>query len=147
MGESSEEEEIDSLFDKLNLNGGADQEEEDGADDDDESVIVDGYNLKDVARHRALIHHVVEVLKQQIKQQQQQQQDEEKKQDEQLKEEVDELKRDSIYGEEVVSNHYCFLNFSCLFMVFLLFVFGRIWLVSMMCISLIVSLVLSLFQL
>ena len=65
--ESSEEEEIDSLFDKLNLNGGADQEEEDGADDDDESVIVDGYNLKDVARHRALIHHVVEVLKQQIK--------------------------------------------------------------------------------
>jgi len=98
--ESSEEEEIDSLFDKLNLNGGADQEEEDGADDDDESVIVDGYNLKDVARHRALIHHVVEVLKQQIKQQQQQQQDEEKKQDEQLKEEVDELKRDSIYGEK-----------------------------------------------
>merc|ERR1712080_754233 len=94
MGESSEEEEIDSLFDKLNLNGGADQEEEDGADDDDESVIVDGYNLKDVARHRALIHHVVEVLKQQIKQQQQQQQDE------QLKEEVDELKRDSIYGEK-----------------------------------------------
>merc|ERR1711868_12671 len=28
-------------------------------DDEDEDVIVDGYNLKDVARHRALIHHVV----------------------------------------------------------------------------------------
>ncbi|KAG5418259.1 RIM101 [Candida metapsilosis] len=78
----SEEEEIDSLFDKLNLNEDA---------DDHEEVIVDGYNLKDVARHRALIHHVVEVLKQQIKEEQEKQQEKDEKQ-------VDEFKCDSIYA-------------------------------------------------
>ncbi|KAI5967522.1 RIM101 [Candida margitis] len=88
--EDYSEEEIDSLFDKLNLNGGEAREVEEEEEEEETEVIVDGYNLKEVARHRALIHHVVEVLKQQIKAQQQ----EEKKQED------DEIKRDSIYGEK-----------------------------------------------
>ncbi|KAL6450833.1 hypothetical protein SBY92_001079 [Candida maltosa Xu316] len=67
--EKSEEDELDELFDDLTIN-----------DEDIEDVVIDGYSLKDVAKHRDMIKSVLEYLRKQI--------EEEKKKSVEVKEEA-----------------------------------------------------------
>ena len=67
--EEEEEDEMESLFDKLNLSDAEDHEVVDDDDEDVEDVEIDGYNLKDVARHRAMIKNILDMIKKQIKEQ------------------------------------------------------------------------------
>ncbi|KAG7662146.1 RIM101 [[Candida] subhashii] len=69
---SSEEDddELDELFDRLSIGDEDDEEEEE--DEDDEDVVVNGFNLKDVVRHREMVRTVLAYLRLQIKEQEQQ---------------------------------------------------------------------------
>ncbi|RCK63555.1 hypothetical protein Cantr_09563 [Candida viswanathii] len=60
VSSEEEEEELDALFDKLNI-----------ADEDEEEIIIDGFNLKDVARHRDMVKSVLAYLRKQIEEQEQ----------------------------------------------------------------------------
>lgn len=57
---SSEEDELDNLFDKLDIQDDDDEEEE---------IIIDGFNLKEVARQRDMIKSVLAYLRKQIEEQ------------------------------------------------------------------------------
>ncbi|EMG49998.1 pH-response transcription factor pacC/RIM101, partial [Candida maltosa Xu316] len=75
--EESEEDELDELFDDLTIN---DEDVDDGYEEDIEDVVIDGYSLKDVAKHRDMIKSVLEYLRKQI--------EEEKKKSVEVKEEA-----------------------------------------------------------
>ncbi|CAX45688.1 pH-response transcription factor pacC/RIM101, putative [Candida dubliniensis CD36] len=64
---TSSEEELDALFDKLNI-----------VDKNVEEVTIDGFNLKDVAKHRDMIHSVLVYLRKQIEQQEKEKSQEQK---------------------------------------------------------------------
>lgn len=67
---TSSEDELDTLFDKLNID-----------DNKVEEVTIDGFNLKDVAKHREMIHAVLGYLRNQIEQQEKEKSKEQKEVD------------------------------------------------------------------